>query len=159
MDTFTKTFQRAHDIDWFAKSGNIYIHAMSFGGLLPTSVNNKNRNFRIMKRAYISLPEHEDVELIWNERYLLRRLHQVEIGEEEYQIRRARYLIHFNEMAKRGFYSFDKDLNNERNYHLIVRPRNPFLGDWYRGAMPEIAEESLTWEGDADCMMHIDIGE
>ena len=159
MDTFTKAFQRAHDIDWFAKCGNVYIHAMSFGGLLPTSVNNKNRNFNIMKRVYISLPVREDVELIWNERYLSRRLHQVEIDEEDYQIRRTRYLVHFDEMARRGLYSFDRDLNNESIYHLIVRPKNPFLSNWYRGAMPEIAEGSLTWEGDAECMMHIEIEE
>jgi hypothetical protein len=90
---------------------------------------------------------------------LSRRLHQTEIGEEEYQMRRARYLIHFNEMARRGLYSFDRDLNNESIYHLIVRPQKPFLGDWCRGVMPEITEGSLVWDDDSDCLMHIEIGE
>ncbi len=159
MDKFTLLFQWSHDIDWFAKCGNVYIHAMSFGGLLPVNINNRSRNFYIMKRVYQVLPINDDLELIWNDRYLERRLRRPADSEEVYFQKRERYLIHFNEMARRGFYSFDRDLNNEQIYHLIVRPRINPLGSWYKGVLPEINERSLMWESETDCLMHIEINE
>lgn len=157
MDEFSKTFQRTHDIDWFAKSGEIYIHAMSFGGILPNVVNNRSKNFNIMKRAYTFLPIQNNVELEWNEAYLQRRLRRRDDKDEDYERRRERYLIHFNEMARRGFYSFDRDLQDEKVYHLIVKPRNYELRRWYRGTIPELANGSLRWESEADCLMRIEI--
>ncbi len=35
MATFSIDFQRSHDIDWFGKINHTFIHALSFGGLLP----------------------------------------------------------------------------------------------------------------------------
>lgn len=157
MNTFSKIFQSTHDIDWFAKSGNIYIHAMSFGGLLPVSVNNRSRNDNILRRVYKSLTVKQELELIWNEQYLKNRIGRLSESEEDYQRRRKRYLIHFNEMARRGFYSFDRDLNDERIYHLIVRPKNFLLSNWYGGVMPEIPVGNLRWEGDEVCMMRVEI--
>lgn len=155
MRNYSEIFQRTHDIDWFVKSGNIYIHAMSFGGLLPKEVNNRGRNFNIMKRAYTFLPVDNEMELLWNENYIQRRLKREGDSDDDYQKRRNRYLIHFNEMARRGLYSFDRDLENERIYHLIVKPKNFILGAWYGGVMPEIPEENLKWEGEEACMMRV----
>ena len=155
MRIYSEIFQRTHDIDWFVKSGSIYIHAMSFGGLLPTEVNDRGRNFNIMKRVYTFLPMDNERELIWNENYIQRRLKREDDSEEDYERRRNRYLIHFNEMARRGLYSFDRDLNDESIYHLVVRPRNPIQDKWYGGVMPEIPVENLRWEGEEACMMRI----
>ena len=157
MDEFSKAFQRTHDIDWFAKSGDFYIHAMSFGGMLPNVVNNRSRNFNIMKRVYLFLPVLNDVELEWNEGYLQRRLIRQGDKDGDYVRRRERYLIHFNEMARRGLYSFDRDLQDETIYHLIVKPRNLKLKKWYRGVIPEIADGSFRWESENDCLMRIEI--
>lgn len=157
MNTFSLIFQRTHDIDWFAKSGDIYIHAMSFGGLLPVSVNNRSRNDNILRRVYKSLTVMPELELIWNEQYLKNRIGPQSGSEEDYQRKRKRYLIHFNEMARRGFCSFDRDLKDERIYHLIVRPKNLLLSNWHGGVIPDIPVENLRWEGNEVCMMKVEL--
>lgn len=155
MNTFSTIFQKTHDIDWFAKSGNLYIHAMSFGGLLPVNVNNRSRNDYIMWRVYTMLRVNPELELVYNERYLKNRIGQQSENEEDYQRKRKRYLVHFREMAMRGLYSFDRDLENESIYHLIAWPKNFILGPWYGGMMPEIPAENLRWEGEDSCMMRV----
>ena len=157
MKPFSTIFQRTHDIDWFAKSGNMYIHAMSFGGLLPVDVNDRSKNDYILRRVYESLDVNPKLELVYNERYIRNRIGQQSENEEDYQRKRKRYLVHFSEMAMRGLYSFDRDIENERIYHLIVKPKNFTLGPWYGGVMPEIGEGNLTWESESDCVMRVEI--
>ena len=113
---FTIVYQRSHDIDWFARKGSVMIHAMSFGGLLPSSVNQWTTNLNMMRKAY-QLPM-GDVEVAYSE-YADRMMKEENVdGEAD----RERFLRHFADMAKRGFWSFDRDLQDENLYHLIARP-------------------------------------
>ena len=136
MPKFSLQFQLSHDIEWFAKIGDNYIHAMSFGGLLPQPVNERNRNFILMRKAFQI--EVQNKALTFNDYYIDRRLkrNKEQYTEEQYNIRRQRYLAHFEQMAARGFYSFDRDLDNEDIYHLIVKPQSDCSLEWFKERMP-----------------------
>lgn len=136
MPKFSLQFQLSHDIEWFAKVGDNYIHAMSFGGLLPQPVNERNRNFILMRKAFQTRVQ--DKALSYNDYYIDRRLkrYKEQYSEEQYNIRRQRYLTHFEQMAARGFYSFDRDLYNEEIYHLIVKPQFDYPLEWFKERMP-----------------------
>lgn len=129
---FTIVYQRAHDIDWFARKGNVMIHAMSFGGLLPSSVNQWITNLNMMRKAY-QLPI-EDVDIIYSD-YAERMMME---GNVEGVVGRERFLRHFRDMAKRGFWSFDRDLHDENLYHLIARPAGDIPKESIIKDLPEL---------------------
>lgn len=137
---FTIVYQRSHDIDWFARKGNVMIHAMSFGGLLPSSVNQWTTNLNMMRMAY-RLPM-EDVEVEYSD-YAERMMKEGDVnGEAD----RERYLRHFADMAKRGFWSFDRDLQDENLYHLIARPAGGVREDGLIRKLPEMYDGEFDKE-------------
>jgi len=161
MPKFSIQFQRSHDIDWFAKVGKFSIHAMSFGGLLPQPVNERNRNFILMRKAF--QVEQQVKQLVYNNSYIDRRLnrYQEQFSEELYREKRQRYLIHFEYMAMRGFVSFDRDLDDEAIYHLITRPQQECNMDWFVNRMPELSESVVRTDektGDVVLDLHNYIG-
>lgn len=128
------------DVDWFAIADGKYIHAMSFGGGIPWNVDVLGDNVRLLYEAYQlrQMPEDES-EVIYNNEYIEERLRlQYErVGNDVDQRTaiRVRYLRHFTEMAKRGFYSFDRDINDIDVYYLIARPSKP-LAEWNTEGVP-----------------------
>lgn len=132
MARISELYQRSHDIDWFSKVGDIYIHAMSFGGLLPDAINDWNLLRRMLRKAYQteSLIKNS---YVYNIPYIESRLsiqyENQRANNEQQDIIRVQYLRHFQEMAHRGFCSFDRDLQDENIYHLIVRPVIP-MKEW-----------------------------
>ena len=128
MARISELYQRSHDIDWFSKVGDIYIHAMSFGGLLPDTINDWDLLRSMLRKAYRteSLVENR---FVYNTSYIDSRLSiqfaEKQANNEQQDIIRERYLHHFLEMASRGFCSFDRDLQDDNFYHLIVRPEEP----------------------------------
>lgn len=137
---FTIVYQRSHDIDWFARKGNVMIHAMSYGGLLPSSVNQWTTNLNMMRMAY-RLPM-EDVEVVYSE-YAERMMREGNVEGEE---ARERYLRHFTDMAKRGFWSFDRDLQDENLYHLIARPAGGEREECHIRNLPELNDGEFDKE-------------
>lgn len=128
------------DVDWFAIADGKYIHAMSFGGGIPWNVDVLGDNVRLLYEAYQQreMPEAES-EVIYNNEYIGERLRpQYErVGNDADQRNaiRERYLRHFTEMARRGFYSFDRDVNDIDVYHLIAKPSRP-LEAWATDGVP-----------------------
>lgn len=128
------------DVDWFSITDGKYIHAMSFGGGVPWNVDVLGDNVRLLYEAYQlrQVPEDES-EVIYNNEYIEERLLlQYEREGNDVAQRtaiRVRYLRHFTEMAKRGFYSFDRDVNDIDVYHLIARPSKP-LEEWNTDSVP-----------------------
>lgn len=128
------------DVDWFAIADGKYIHALSFGGGIPWNVDVLGDNVRLLYEAYQQreMPEAE-IEVIYNSEYIDERLRpQYErVGNDADQRNaiRERYLRHFTEMAKRGFYSFDRDVTDIDVYHLIARPSKP-LEEWNTDGVP-----------------------
>ena len=139
MGKFTIVYQRSHDIDWFARVGHIYIHAMSFGGLLPASVNAWITNLNNLRMAYrMQITDVNVVYSDYGERIL--RDHN---GDAGHLLDRARYLAHYRDMARRGFCSFDRDPHNEDVYHLIARPSEGILNNRYLQSVPELTDGML----------------
>lgn len=136
------------DVDWFTIADGKYIHAMSFGGGIPWNVDVLGDNVRHLYEAYQlrEMPEME-CEVIYNNEYIDERLQlQYErVGSDANQRTaiRERYLRHFTEMAKRGFYSFDRDVNENSVYHLIARPSRP-LEEWNTEDVPALPSEWLS---------------
>lgn len=126
---YSELYQMQNDIDWFFKDnlGRFY-HVASAGGLIPKTISENdtfNDNFNRLVR---SLPDRFDYEV--NE--ILDQI--VNFGQG---LNRDFYLDDFISMAKKGFYSFDKnklgDFENT-NYHLVVKPiitshQNEFFAD------------------------------
>ena len=133
------------DVDWFAFVDGKYIHAMSFGGGIPESVDVLDDNVRLLYEAYqLRLMPESESEVIYNNEYIDERLRpQYErIGNDAGQRTaiRERYLRHFTEMARRGFYSFDRDVNDIDVYHLVARPSKP-LEEWNTDGIPTLPNE------------------
>lgn len=115
-------FLRCRDIDWAVKLGNNYIHVASAGGDLPTIVENKLHDiWRELKKTEVITEE-----VIINEDYIAEKFPiNMDIPAEERDFRIQWYLCSFKEMAKRGFYSFDRDIRTpfeESKYKLVARP-------------------------------------
>ncbi len=134
MKSMSLNFQQSHDIDWFARVGNIYVHAMSFGGALPNAINDWNLLRRMIVSAYhLEVLNEDDNQLSYNDAYIDSRLSVQFDNEQANQEQRLdirnRYLRHFREMARLGFYSFDRSLEDEDVYYLVVKPSRP-LENW-----------------------------
>lgn len=128
MARISELYQRSHDIDWFSKVGDIYIHAMSFGGLLPDTINDWGLFRTMLRKAYRIEPLAMN-SFVYNIPYIESRLSiqfaEKQSNNEQQDLIREQYLRHFLEMARRGFCSFDRDLQDDDLYHLIVRPEEP----------------------------------
>lgn len=128
------------DVDWFAIVDGKYIHAMSFAGGIPESIDVLDDNVRLLYEAYqLRQMSGVESEVIYSNEYIDERLRPQydRIGDDVEQriVIRERYLRHFTEMAKRGFYSFDRDVNDIDVYHLIARPSRP-LEEWNTDGVP-----------------------
>lgn len=145
MALFSIQFQRAHDIDWFARVNDIYIHAMSFGGLLPKEVNNREVNFNVLRHSY-SAVNNIEVKIDRNDAYVDERIRRQarENDVTDFERRKERYFRHFIDMARKGFWSFDRDLFDEKKYHLIAKPCEEIIDkNWYGPRTPVIEPKSF----------------
>lgn len=141
MSRLSLNYQQSHDIDWFAHVEGVYIHAMSFGGKLPEEINDRKLLFEMIVKAYrLENIINEEANLSYNDQYIDSRLmRQFSNGlpnDDDRRGIRDRYLRHFEEMALKGFYSYDRDLNDENLYHLIVRPSSSLL-EWKNIGLPK----------------------
>lgn len=155
MAKFSNDFQRSHDIDWFGKINQIFIHALSFGGLLPEEVNNRETNFIILRHVY-SANVNRQIRIVVNDAYIEQRLRPQanENDAADFERRKARYLRHFTDMAKKGFWSFDRDLYNEKVYHLIAKPDEDCIDEgWYGRRTPVLDVRGLECNGDNDWVL------
>ena len=125
------------DIDWFMKVGNIYIHGASNGGILPNLISKKtNRQIQQAVAMMDYLYADSENEIFINSDYVNQRLRgqkQVfEADEDDFSPYNA-YIDSFKDMARKGFYSFDRaiaptlekdsQVQNQIHYVLIACPR------------------------------------
>lgn len=110
-------YQQTHDIDWFCRIGNTAMHFASNGGLLPYKINNCDDISRIqhavsLMEDVLTLPEQIEI----NKSYIYERLR----GNDSQDAYNS-YLESFVAMAKKGFISFDRMLDDDM-YMWIARP-------------------------------------
>lgn len=114
---YEESYQLTHDIDWFCRIGDTAMHFASNGGLLPKKVNNREANRQIqhdvaMLDAMITNAEQIEINIDYvNER----------LGENVNPEAFKRYVESFVAMAKKGFVSFDRMLD-EDGYIWIAKP-------------------------------------
>lgn len=136
---YRKIYQYTHDIDWFAKCFEFPIHVASNGGDVPIAmsvsalqelqsvVQNTNPEFDyelnidVVNQHISGSYEDENIEYI--EEYA-RELFRSFVGDDDFfmlPINLKLYSWSFIEMAKRGFYSFDRDRTTDE-YFLVAWP-------------------------------------
>lgn len=126
-----------HDIDWFVKIGDIYIHGASNGGVLPSMITKgQNRQIQqaVAKMDYLYADSENDIFI--NSDYVNQRLKGqkglLETDGDNFSPYNA-YITSFKNMARKGFYSFDRVIastleedsqeSNQIQYVLIACPR------------------------------------
>lgn len=121
MSRFSRGYISTHDIDWFCKINNKYVHIGSCGGKLPPFA--KERNIlREIQYNVDALPETYNTEI--NGRYIQALLQ----FNNNSQVTVDSFGKIFRHWAARGFYSFYRDLirhnEEDESYSLIAWPTN-----------------------------------
>lgn len=148
MPQFSIGFQLSHDIDWFARINGISIHAMSFGGRLPDGLD-RDWNTEILLNVYRIEPFIHQIS--YNDEYISKRLRLLD-DPDNADTKRERYLRHFKEMASRGFWSFDRDLNESNVYHLIAMPVDDYDAIYMLIDLP-LLDEKIKIGGNKDTLV------
>lgn len=142
-------YQQTHDIDWFCRIGNTAMHFASNGGLLPDKVNNCEVIGRIqyavsLMEEILTLPEQIEI----NKSYVYDRL-----GGNDSEDAYNSYLESFVAMAKKGFISFDRMLDNM--YMWIARPAKGFNIDVPIDLLPIYYEGGCPWFAKHKDVVHV----
>ena len=151
----SKEFLRSRDIDWAVMIGKNYIHVASAGGDLPKIVD--NNLFEIWRE----LKDTRDLggEVTINEKYIREKFSDLRgISDDEARLSIEWYLCSFVEMARRGFYSFDRDIRtsfDDSKYRLVASPSKMRIEPEY--SLPSVDIEMKPEELDgADLVRLID---
>lgn len=136
---YRKIYQYTHDIDWFAKCFESPIHAASNAGDIPIAmsvsalqklqsvVQNTNPEFDyelnidVINQHISGSYEDEDIEYIEDH---VSDLFSSFMGDDDFFMLPTNLKLYsrsFIEMAKRGFYSFDRDRTTDE-YFLVAWP-------------------------------------
>ena len=137
-------YQFSHDIDWFCRINGVPVHMASNGGHLPNcysieqlvSLQHRVANLGNNYRCAVNIDFLEDylrqnnylnnMGELSDEEYRLMLPAQFELSDDIRNL--PKYILvyawSFIEMAKKGFYSFDRGLNSDGVdiYHLVARP-------------------------------------
>lgn len=109
------------DIDWFCIIGDVFCHVASAGGMIPDSINDREKLRGLQKRVFDSDFIFDEEDIVVNEVFLNQHF-----GNDEEA--RMAYMLSFMSMARKGFVSFDRtnvmDLNDQ-TYHIVCYPKNP----------------------------------
>ena len=139
---YSKAYQKTRDIDWFFRDGDRFIHAASNGGSLPDFVNDMDILRPIQTNVALMTLQEGGQEVVVNNDYVEQRFKMMaqllncEIDSDS----KSDYIRSFSEMAQKGFYSYDRDLDASDHYSLVCYPQNS--KDLAFGQMiPEISPE------------------
>lgn len=123
MSRYSRGYIQTHDIDWFCILDDRFpIHVGSCGGMLPGFARDRDVNRR-WQNIVDNLPEDYDTD--WNREYVSRRLER----NTNLEVTPESFTENFLYFARRGFYSFYRDLHREEGeeretYTLIAWPKD-----------------------------------
>ena len=153
----SKEFLRSRDIDWAVKIGNNYIHVASAGGDLPKIVD--DRLLEIWRELKETRYFDVSGEVVVNEEYIMEKFSNMRgISDDEARLSIEWYLCSFVEMARRGFYSFDRDVRtsfDDSKYRLVASPGKMRVEPEYNLPAVDIGMEPEELDG-MDLVMLID---
>lgn len=132
MKKYTDEYLHEHDIDWFCTINGKPIHAASNGGTLPLIIkNNKSINEENQFTAY-NRPYNKALRISVNNKYLNMLFKKDDNTTDlDIQIRKTKYLRTFVDMARRGFYSFDRRYYDKYRSNLYIPIAWPIFDDKY----------------------------
>lgn len=161
----TEEFQRLNDIDWFCIIDGVPVHVASAGDLLPAmyASNGSPASMKSILSDVLKQPFEYDYKLndeyldghVLNEGYEYLEEQENPIGQDmddDWQsimtknepLSKRLYASSFVEMARRGFYSFDKTEDKEGEYHLVAYPSNG-MSDWQLVDAPYVKVVNLDF--------------
>lgn len=122
MPAYSSRYKRLHNIEWFFECCGYRVHAVSNAGEIPFKID-RDVNMRLQ----FDMEEMPDIigdeEIYVNEEYIRYRMQMIgNIREGAFED----YVYGFKRMARKGFYSFDRDITlgeESRTYALIAAPR------------------------------------
>lgn len=122
MPTYSTRYKKLHDIEWFFKCCGYPVHAVSNAGEIPAKID-RDVNMRLQ----FDMEEMPDIitdeELYLNEEYVKYRMEVIGNNREGAF---EDYVYGFKRMARKGFFSFDRDITQgeeSRMYVLITGPK------------------------------------
>lgn len=161
----TEEFQRLNDIDWFCIIDGVPVHVASAGDLLPAmyASNGSPASMKSILSDVLKQPLEYDYKLndeyldghVLNEGYEYLEEQGNPIGQDmgddwrsimtkNESLRKRLYATSFVEMARRGFYSFDKTEDKEGDYHLVAYPSKG-MKDWHLLDVPNVKGANLDF--------------
>ncbi len=111
-------YQLTHDIDWFFYAEPFIIHAASNQGILPAPID-ENANINIQFWVSHLSEINEDNEIVVNYEYINKRLKEVESPYATVESYKRTFVM----MARKGLFSFDRDLITPNKYIWVARPK------------------------------------
>ena len=109
-----------HDIDWFCRVNDYYIHVASAGGMIPSIINDSNRLRDIQYQVEMLGMQYDEKDIEYDEEAIAKAL-----GTQEGRLR-DRYKASFLKMARKGFISIDRTSVEDpfdNRYHIVCRPK------------------------------------
>ncbi len=139
-------YQYSHDIDWFCRINGIPVHLASNGGHLPSDSYTIDQLVALQHQVANLEPQYqcevnteflksylwqgdfyENMDNIKEEEFLMMVPEGFEISRDIIELPRPMlvYCWSFIEMARRGFFSFDRNemIGHEDTYHLVAWPK------------------------------------
>lgn len=123
MSRYSRGYIQTHDIDWFCiLDGTFPIHVGSCSGMLPSFARERDRT-RYIQWVVNDMNSNFNTE--WNREYISRRLE----SNSNNEVTPESFAENFLYFARRGFYSFYRDLPDNKEeiqetYSLIAWPKD-----------------------------------
>jgi len=115
---YTLVEQQSKDLDIFFRDKKKLIHIASGGGQIPKQLAENDTENEKFKSEVFNLNQSFEIEISQNLRELLN------LDENGY----TNYISDFVDMAKRGYYSYDKTKIGDfesPTFHLVAKPKDP----------------------------------
>lgn len=121
MPSYSSRYKTLHDIEWFFECCGYRVHAVSNAGEIPAKID-RDENTRLQFRMEEMPDIIDDEDVYVNSDYVRYRL---SITDNNREGAYNDYVYGFKRIARKGYYSFDRDITvgeNSRSYVLIAGP-------------------------------------
>lgn len=125
MPTYSYTYKKLHDIEWFFQCCGWPIHAVSNAGFIPSKID-RDKNAQVQYKTEELADVIESRNLLYINRDYVN--YRIAVLENNRETAFEDYVRGFVRMAMKGFCSFDRDITQgweTKRYVLIAAPLEP----------------------------------
>ena len=122
---YSSSYLLSHDIDWFCRVDDIYIHVASAGGWIPRHINDDEYLRNVQHRVAMMPDAFKNEDIVYNEQGIRNVLVQDEELGKNFEEARVHYIESFTAMARKGFVSLDRTNvmdSDDNRYHVVCYP-------------------------------------